>query len=63
MTPALFALVDALWLYRWRQWRCWRSARRRLGFHEAMGNACEGMARSGIMLGWWRSLWPLGGGM
>lgn len=54
MTPALlFALVDAV--LRERE----RNARSTCGFSE---QAERRWIHRGRMVGWWRSLWPLGGG-
>lgn len=67
MTPALFALVDAvLWShyagnygYMRRMRGCWKRAG--LKGHER--NAHCVMAKYRVeSVGWWRSLWPLGGG-
>jgi len=54
MTPALlFALVDAVL----------ESAREEtLFFCDPYTDECDTCARYTSQLGWWRSLWPLGGG-
>lgn len=58
MSPLLFALVDALWLYRRRQWRYWRRTRRQFRMaRDLVQHARRGMRKAGSDLGWWRSLW------
>lgn len=52
MTPALFALVDAVLAAHQRD--CWRMTAV-LGGRSAWKAAMQDV-------GWWRSLWPLGGG-
>lgn len=67
MTPALFALVDAVLAQEANESRFWRSSamwESRLHGRDRLRLRIESarfkVARS--HLGWWRSLWPLGGG-
>ncbi|MBZ4395149.1 hypothetical protein [Myxococcus sp. AS-1-15] len=61
MSPLLFVLLDLIWAHNTREarrLRAWRHGAREFAKARWLVSM---MRRYRAMLGWWRSIWPVGG--